>query len=156
MLKCIIVLSLVCVLLFAGCNSPKESEPIVAKTTLEYNDLELDYICHFLSNFVEKMYAPKSQNDIDLAVANAVEIIDTTAMFHFLISLPKEINKDSFVEIQQVSYNIKIEEDINIIDNIIIRFNLYLSKNNSIPKYVRFDFDENNIVTDIKWYSSMV
>lgn len=151
MFKLKIVVTLMCVIFLVGCNYLNKNEFIELNTNLESQDDVYD-LGEFLSKFVEKMYAPKSQTDVDIAVGNAIEIVDEVAMFHFLISLPKEINSDSCVEIEEVSYNSNIEGDSIIVNNIIIRFKLYSSKNNFTQKYVRFDFTD-NLVTSIDGYS---
>lgn len=153
-IKCKIVIGLLCTLL-VGCSFDDEHiVPPVTQLQAEFNNSTVEEyentlveLCDFLSYFVEKTYAPKSQNDIDVSVGNAIEIIDLTTMFHFLISLPKEMNQDSYVDILQVSY----AYDSDFISNIIIKFDLYLAGNPS-TKYVRFDFDDDNMITNIQEY----
>lgn len=147
----IIILSLI---FLVGCSSSNVA--IISPTTpeiIEYNDMSIEDLCDFLASFTEKVYAPKSQEDIDVAVGNAIGIIDTTAIFHLLLALPKEIDQNKFVEITHISYGIS-DGASDFTSNIIITFDLYSSKNFSTQKYVRFDLNDDNIITKIKEYSS--
>lgn len=148
-----LIIGILCIFLI-GCSKTNEptapTESTAPQIDIENVDTLADSIVElsdFLSYFVEKTYAPKSQTDIDTAVGNAVDIIDPTALFYFLRSLPKEINKESYVDISQVSYDLSEPNP-----SIIIRFELYLSTKYSTPKYVRFDFNEDNMITNIQEY----
>lgn len=139
-IKCNILIFLLSTLLVG--SSTYNSE-----LTSQNNTMSLVELCDFTSNFVEKVYAPKNQEDIDKAVGDGIEIIDTTAMFHFLIKLPKEIDKESYVNILNVSYGTSDGAE-DLTSNLIVRFELY-ANNKLTNKYVRFDFNDEYIITSI-------
>lgn len=137
-------------------NVATDEAVITSSTTgdVEYKDMSIEELCEFLADFTEKLYAPKSQTDIDVAVGDAIGVIDVTAMFHFLLSLPKEINQEKYVKITHISYGIG-DGASDLTSNIIVAFDLYLHENYSTSKYVRFDFDDENVITKIKEYSAL-
>lgn len=145
-------IAIILLLIFlVGCSSPNIAIISSTTTNTTKDDMSVEELCGFLSNFTEKVYAPKCQEDIDVAVGDAIGIIDTTAMFHLLLALPKEINQDKFVKITNISYGIS-DGAIDSNSSIIIAFDLYSSKNSSTPRYIRFDLNLDNIVIDIQEY----
>lgn len=131
--------------LLVGCDF--NSREVVVQTIDD--DVPIVELCEFLCNFVQKTYAPTCQADIDEVVGDAVGIIDTTILFHYLIRLSKEIDKDKYVEIIQVSYSASEGSSDNT-SNIMIRFNLHLSYGAVQPMYIRFDLNDVNTIIGLQ------
>lgn len=140
--KTIIAIGMLCFLL-VGCGSNLKEN--VSQTT----DISTNELCTFLCTFIQKTYAPSSQTDIDEAVGDAIGIIDTVVLFHYLNSLSKEIDKDKYVKITQVSYGVR-EGSSDAAPNIIVRFNIHLSSGDIQSQYIRFDLNDINTIIGLE------
>lgn len=140
--KIILVIGILCTIL-VGCNFNSKED--VSQT----DDVSTQELCVFLCNFVQKTYAPSSQSDIDEVVGDAIGVIDTTVLFHYLLSLSKEIDKDKYVEILQVSYG-KSDGSSDYNPNIIVRFNVHMSNGAIQSRYIRFDLNELNSIVGLQ------
>lgn len=147
-LKRTIIIVLLCILL-SSCSDNNQNNELTSE------EIVMNELCDFASDFVIKMFAPTSQKDVDIAVSNALLWSDEVTLYHFLIKMDKTINKDYSVENLNVSYS-TAEGSINVKPSLIVAFDKYFDDYLKQTYYARFELDENMKITDINVYFSNI